>query len=291
MRGDLKGAREKTNQLLDASTPDLDGRLELLKIRATLSIIDGHLLESDRDQRALQKMQVAAGLGGSYLTAAIALALNDIWYRRDSATGLALLDSAVARFPLATLVPLDRNYAMLAYTYALGGRPTRARELLTELRANESVPFATPGGLSLRDEGAYLRALGATELAEGNAVSAVATLQRANELHFCPTCALPDLARALEVTGARDSAMVAYQRYVTTPWSEWQNAGGEYRVSAYARLGALHEARGDTTLALRAYDKVAELWRTADPELQPAVSDARRRATALRGATKETFAH
>jgi DNA-binding SARP family transcriptional activator/Tfp pilus assembly protein PilF/TolB-like protein len=291
MRGDVKGARERTERLLDAATPDLDGRLELLKIRATLCIIDGHLLESDRDQRALQKMQVAAGIGGGYLTAAIALALNDIWYRRDSVAGLALLDSGVARFPLAGLVPLDRNYAMLAYTYALGGRPARARELLAELRANESLPFATPGGMSLRDEGGYLRALGATELAEGKSAAAVATLQRATELHFCPTCALPDLARALELTGARDSAIVVYRRYVTTPWSEWQNAGGEYRVSAYRRLGALHEARGDTTLALGAYDKVVELWSTADPELQPAVSEARGRAAALRGATRRVSTH
>jgi tetratricopeptide (TPR) repeat protein len=171
---------------------------------------------------------------------------------------------------------------MLAYTYALGGRPARARELLAELRVNEAIPFATPGGLSLHDEGAYLRALGATELAEGHAAAAVATLQRATELHFCPTCALPDLARALEITGARDSAIVVYQRYVTTPWSEWQNAGGEFRVSAYRRLGALYEARGDSALALQAYDKVAELWHSADPELQPVVIDARQHAGALR---------
>ncbi|MEO8562303.1 MAG: BTAD domain-containing putative transcriptional regulator [bacterium] len=291
MRGELKGARAKTEQLLASATPDLDGRLELLKIRATLSIIDGHLLESDRDQRAIQKMQVAAGLGGSYLTAAIALALTDIWYRREAAAGIALLDSSVARFPLAGLVPLDRNYAMLAYTYALGGRPLRARELLAELRANESLPFATPGGLSLRDEGGYLRALGATELAEGKPAAAVATLQRATELHFCPTCALPDLARALELTGAHDSAIVVYQRYVTTPWSEWQNAGGEYRVSAYRRLGALHDARGDTAIAIAAYDKVVDLWSTADPELQSAVADARQRAAALRGATRRVSVH
>ncbi|MEP6729118.1 MAG: BTAD domain-containing putative transcriptional regulator [bacterium] len=291
MRGELKGARERTEQLLAAATPDLDGRLELLKIRSTLSIIDGHLQESDRDQRALQKMQVAGGLGGSYLTAAIALALNDIWYRGDSVAGIALLDSSVARFPLAAMVPLDRNYAMLAYTYALGGRPARARELLAELRANESLPFATPGGLSLHDEGGYLRALGATELAEGKVKEAVATLQRAAELHFCPTCALPDLARALELTGARDSAIVVYQRYVTTPWSEWQNAGGEYRVSAYRRLGALHDARGDTALALRAYDKVVDLWSSADAELQPAVTAARQRATSLRAATRTVAAH
>ena len=126
----------------------------------------------------------------------MALAFCDIWYRHDRARGLALLDAAVARYPLGSLPPLDRNYATLAYVYALGGRPARARELLADVRANERVPGTTRGGLGLRDEGTYLRALGATEIAEGKPAQAVVTLRQSVNLYFCPTCTLPDLARA-----------------------------------------------------------------------------------------------
>ncbi|HMI56994.1 MAG TPA: hypothetical protein VK511_03015, partial [Gemmatimonadaceae bacterium] len=105
-------------------------------------------------------------------------------------------------------------------------------------------------------------------------------------VYFCPTCTLPDLARALELSGNPDSAIAVYQRYVTTPWSEWQNALGEFRVTSYQRMAELNEARRDTAKALAAYDEVAALWGGADAELQPAVAVARKRALALREAKR-----
>ena len=136
----------------------------------------------------------------------------------------------------------------------------------------------------MRDEGTYLRALGATELAEGKPAQAVATLRSSVRLYFCPTCTLPDLARALELAGYPDSAIAVYQQYVTTPWSEWPNALGEFRTTSYQRLAALHEARGDTAQAMAAYEKVATLWADADAELQPIALNARQRAAAMRTA-------
>jgi serine/threonine-protein kinase len=282
MRGDIAGATARTHHMLVDAGTDAGSQLEPLKMLGTLALIRGQLAESDRDFDSVEVLQNGEGSGGGYLEAAAALAFCDIWYRHDRARGLALLDAAIARYPLASLQPLDRNYATLAYVYALGGRPARARELLADVRANERVPGTTRGGLGLRDEGTYLRALGATEIAEGKPAQAVVTLRRSVNLYFCPTCTLPDLARALELAGDPDSAIAVYQRYVTTPWSEWQNALGEFRVTSYQRLGSLNEARGDTAKALAAYDRVATLWGAADAELQPAVAAARKRAMALR---------
>jgi tetratricopeptide (TPR) repeat protein len=256
----------------------------------TLALIRGHLAESDRDFTAVQALHASEGNGGGYLEAAVALALSDIWYRHDRAHGLAVLDAAVARYPLATLSPLDRNYATLAYAYALGGRPARSRELLADVLTNERVPGTTRGGLGIRDEGTYLRALGATEIAEGKPAQAVATLRQSVRLYYCSTCTLPDLARALELAGDPDSAIVVYQQYVTTPWSEWQNALGEFRVTSYQRLAALQEARGDTAKAIAAYDRVTTLWGGADRELQPSVADARKHALALRATHRNVAA-
>jgi tetratricopeptide (TPR) repeat protein len=285
-RGEYDSARLRTQQLLIDAGTDAGSRLEPLKMLGTLALIRGHLAESDRDFDEVETLQTGEGSGGGYLEAAVALAFSDIWYRHQRERGLALLDAAIARYPLETLPPLDRNYATLAYVYALGGRPARARELLADVRANERVPGTTRGGLGLRDEGTYLRALGATELAEGKPAQAVATLRQSVSLYFCPTCTLPDLARALELSGSPDSAIAVYQLYVTTPWSEWQNALGEFRVTAYERLGALNEARGDTAKAIAAYDQVTKLWGGADAELQPAVADAREHAVALRAAKR-----
>ena len=123
--------------------------------------------------------------------------------------------------------------------------------------------------------------MGTTEIAEGHFAQSVVTLRRAVALSTCPTCALPDLARAYELAGARDSAIATFERYVTTPWSEWQNAEGEFRVTAYQHLARLYEARGDSARAISAYDKVSALWRGADLGLQPQVADARRHAALL----------
>jgi DNA-binding SARP family transcriptional activator/Tfp pilus assembly protein PilF/TolB-like protein len=282
MRGDFDDAAVRTQRILADAGTDAGSRLEPLKMLGTLALIRGHLDDADRDFGAVEALQVGEGSGGGYLEAAVALAFSDIWYRHENAKGLALLDAAVARYPLASLEPLDRNYATLAYIYALGGRPARARELLADVRENERVPGTTRGGLGIRDEGTYLRALGATEIAEGKPAQAVVTLRQSVKLYFCPTCTLPDLARALELAGYPDSAIAVYQQYVTTPWSEWQNALGEFRPTAYQRLAALHEARADTAQAIAAYDKVASLWVTADAGLQPIVLNSRDRATALR---------
>ena len=286
MRGDFEGARARTQRMLADAGTDPGSRLEPLKMLGTLALISGHLDESDRDFDAVEALQAGEGSGGGYIEAAVALAFSDIWYRHESARGLALLDAAVARYPLASLPPLDRNYATLAYVYALGGRPARARELLADVRANERVPGQTRGGLGLRDEGTYLRALGATEIAEGRPAQAVTTLRQSVKVYFCPTCTLPDLARAFELAGYPDSAIAVYQQYVTTPWSEWHNALGEFRTTAYDRLASLHEARGDTAQAISAYDTVGSLWKTADAQLQPIVADALRRAAALRAGKK-----
>ncbi len=47
------------------------------------------------------------------------------------------------------------------------------------------------------------------------------------------------------------------------------------------RVGEVYEARGDRARAADYYSQFAELWRGADPGLQPRVTDARRRLAAL----------
>jgi hypothetical protein len=47
------------------------------------------------------------------------------------------------------------------------------------------------------------------------------------------------------------------------------------------RLGQLHDARNDTTRALSYHSRFVDLWKDADPELQPRVAAARRRIAEL----------
>ena len=47
--------------------------------------------------------------------------------------------------------------------------------------------------------------------------------------------------------------------------------------AAHERLGQLYEAKGNTTKAVEHYQAFIDLWKNADPELQPRVAGARRR--------------
>jgi eukaryotic-like serine/threonine-protein kinase len=49
----------------------------------------------------------------------------------------------------------------------------------------------------------------------------------------------------------------------------------------YKRLGELYEERGDAVKALDYYGRLVDLWKNADPELQPAVRDVRQRLARL----------
>ncbi len=291
MRGDFDAAKSKADSLLATAGTDVLDRTDALQMLTTLAIIRGRLEDAMRYRRDLMELQAREGSPSDYIDAAAQLSFLEIWYRHDTAGGLRTLDAALVRYPLAGLPPLDRQYAAIAYVYALAGEPARARATLSEIRAYEAVPWHTPAGLSIRDEGGYLRALGAAEIAEGRYAQAVVTLRRSVDVYFCPSCAVPDLARAFELAGQPDSAIAQYNRYVTMPWSEWRNAGGEFRVSAYGRLGALHEGRGEMEAAIHAYDQVVALWGGADAELQPVVADARRRAAALRGTLASQLSH
>ncbi len=65
-----------------------------------------------------------------------------------------------------------------------------------------------------------------------------------------------------------------------SPWD-----AGVYQTTqpgAYFRMAELYEARGDRARAIDFYGRFTELWREADPQLQPRVAEAKRRIAELR---------
>ena len=281
-REDYAGAERKTRVLLAAAGSDIKRRTAPLRMLAVLAVMRGHLIEAEGDLQSYVNLEATDGTPGEYLDGMILLAFIQMQYRGDAAGAVTRIETALSRYPLGTIAPLDRHHAFLAYTYALTGLPQRARGVLADFRTADASPGVTRGGLGLRDAGGYLRAQGAAELAEHHYREAVRTLTRAVDLSDCSVCALPDLARAYDLAGLPDSAIATYQRYLGTPWSDWMSADGEFHVPAWRRLGELYDARGDSALAIAAYSKVATLWSDADADLQPEVAAARRRAEALR---------
>ena len=88
---------------------------------------------------------------------------------------------------------------------------------------------------------------------------------------------LPDLGRAYEAAHKLDAATIVYERYVTTPWVFRYEIDAAELGWALKRLGELHDLRGETAKAAEARRQLLYLWRRADAELQPLVSEVRRR--------------
>ncbi|HWG52653.1 MAG TPA: hypothetical protein VN677_05085, partial [Gemmatimonadaceae bacterium] len=104
----------------------------------------------------------------------------------------------------------------------------------------------------------------------------------------CAPCLAFDLARAYDAAGNADSAAVFFEQYLATPvWFKADPAMDPIRVPAIReRLGQLYESLGKTDKAAENYRAFIQLWKNADPELQPRVADARRRLARLTSAEK-----
>lgn len=78
-----------------------------------------------------------------------------------------------------------------------------------------------------------------------------------------------------------DSAIAAFEHFVNAPSVRRTVADAWNLHWILRRLGELYEARGDREAAAHYYQKFITLWKDADPELQPAVDDVRRRLSRL----------
>jgi eukaryotic-like serine/threonine-protein kinase len=110
---------------------------------------------------------------------------------------------------------------------------------------------------------------------------AVRCRQQAASGSWCRICGLVGLGRAYERAGEPDSAIAAYERYVTTPDFVRSGLDAIELGAVYQRLGELYEARGNRAKAAQYYTRLVQLWKDCDPELRPEVARAQRRLKAL----------
>ncbi len=167
--------------------------------------------------------------------------------------------------------------------YAAAGRPDRARAVLQrhiDRLDTTAQRVAQPG---LED------ARGWIALGEGRHDDAIAHFRRAEMLpdgpaFECPSCMPLALAHAYDAARETDSAIVMLERFVragSKSFPIWNQV--MFRGRAHERLGQLHESAGNRERAAHHYEQFVELWRQADPELQPSVAAARQRLAELRG--------
>jgi tetratricopeptide (TPR) repeat protein len=246
----------------------------------SLSLVQGKLTEAE----SVYRSKLAGSSALNYLGLTVDLAFVDTWHRGELERGLGSVDAALERYPLDELEPRSWLFGDLAALFALAGRLDRAHAMVAA-HAAAFGPDSQPNGV-----------LGIVALEEGRYQDAIAEFRTEfvptnfSGTH-CPICNLPRLGRAYDLAGESDSAIATYERYVTTPW--WHRTIGAPGYNArdgsdawwlgpiYERLGQLYEQRGDREKAIYYHGKLVELWKDADPELQPRVEAARRAMEAL----------
>jgi tetratricopeptide (TPR) repeat protein len=211
-----------------------------------------------------------------YLEQTAQLAALDLRFGVPAPRVMARVDSALRRHPLESIDRFDRPYVDLAYVYARAGRVGDARKVLQEYER------VIPEGVRRGKPNRFLAA-GAVAEAEGRNRDALAAYRQwYDAAGICGICGLYEMATVYDRMNLPDSSLVTLQQAVDVPIVDGR-AFQEPRTLAptYKRLGELYEARGDRKRAADYYGRFVELWKDADPELQPSVREVRGRLAHL----------
>jgi eukaryotic-like serine/threonine-protein kinase len=244
----------------------------------TIALMRGQLASAERWRAQATQAAVQGGTGVAPFNDAADRAMVAAWFRENPRAAAAILDSALAGGALEKLAPIARPYPRLANAYALAGRVDRARQMLAGFEDSRKTQ-----GRYADEQDRHVMA-GEIALAERDYGAAIREL-RAADKWGCPVCLLPEIARAYDLGGNTDSALVLFRQFADKLYTVYPNSdmstAGQFTGGVYKRLGELYEAKGDRENAARFYTKFVDLWKNADPELQPKVAEVRKRLARL----------
>ena len=190
------------------------------------------------------------------------------------------LDNAAVEPPAGTARWEHFRMGLIAYGYALAGQTERASEMLEHMDS-----LAAPGDFRPWTVGEHARA--AIAMQEGNPESSLEHLVRARQSDY-------GVARingrvfsgdAYAASGRLEEAVAQYTSALSSYHLNYREDALWAPLLPYAhrRLGDVYLALGDTTAAIEHISAFADMWRDADPELQPMVEKARAEVQALGG--------
>jgi tetratricopeptide (TPR) repeat protein len=193
------------------------------------------------------------------------------------------LEAALRASPMERLPVQARPYFPLAITYALAGRPDLARAVLGRFNAEVTDPT-----LRNRQRPAVDLTEGIIARAEGRWTEAIAKLRQGDRLPDgpagrCGYCLATNLIWVFAEAGMADSALAEYESYRAAGYGARERDGPDTELGAptLLALARIYESKGDTANAVAHYREFIELWKDADPELQPGVAAASERLRQL----------
>jgi eukaryotic-like serine/threonine-protein kinase len=285
MRRDYDAAERVARAVADSSKPS--GAIFAQDVLVAIAMVQGRLHEAER--RYAQVNEAKARLRGDTVSSrniALFHAMLDGQLRGDSSRADETLDAALRATPAAS-VPLAQDESLnLAFAYASLGAAAKARQTLSQHEARLDAMGRR------QDAVALARTRGMVALAEGRSDSAIAEFRTSDtEADGLPTstcilCVPLFIGMAFDRSGHADSARAYLTKYVDMIGTGHGALDGYYLGPSLYRLGELYESAGDTKHATEYYGRFVDLWKNADPDLQPRVVEARKRIERMNRATR-----
>jgi tetratricopeptide (TPR) repeat protein len=276
-RHEYEAAYKYARAAADADTTPPRGKALALNSAVMTAALRGQLREAERLYPAsVDAMARALGSTTSPYRTAYFHTMVDGELRGNTARQIAMLDSTRRAHPVGS-EPVGSDQSMfLVLSYASAGAPARAREVMNQWEARLD-------SLGRRQNHVWLMLLnGTVALAEGKADSAVEYYRRADfDADGLPSSAgtvwSPLLVGlAFDRGGQADSARKYLTQYAEMAGTGHFQADPFYMAPTLFRLGQLYQSAGDTARAMDYYGRFVRVWKDADPDLQPRVTEAKK---------------
>ena len=257
-----------------AKTPGV--RAEEASFLAGLATMRGRVREGQR--WTAQTIVDPAGTPGA-AAQRLAVMLDTAWvqayFLNNAAAARATIRRALMLVPMESLGPGDRPWIdLLDIAAAMHDGPAAhsyESALLKDLPLSRLATYV----------GVADHVHGIVAMADNRPKDALALIATAYKGDARRDVTGPIRAQAFDLLNQPDSAIAEFELYVHTS-DGLLRSRANYYAGSFKRLGELYEAKGNTAKAIENYRKFIDLWKDADPELQPAVRAARARLEELK---------
>jgi eukaryotic-like serine/threonine-protein kinase len=251
-------------------------RAEIAGILDGVSTVRGRVREGQR--WLTQTIVDDAGTPGGNAERLAAI-LDSAWvqahFMNDATAAHATVRRALAQMPIETLAPGDRPWqSLVAIANAMHDGPAAHAY---EASLEKDLPLSRLATIV-----GYRDAMrGYVAMADNRPKDALPLFAAAYKGDVGREDTGPVRAQAFDLTNQPDSAIAEFERFVDSV-DGLLRTKPDYLAGSFKRLGELYEAKGNTTKAVENYQKFIDLWKDADPELQPAVRSAKARLDELK---------
>ena len=279
--GFIAGARgdaPRAVKLLDSAariSSEPRGRVFFRQLAAEVLDNLGRIKEGDRELRDAAVVVAERGMQTFPAGDSLSAIQRDASLFGAPAAYVLRVDAVVGRPGFAE----TRAHLAAASTYAMLGRADKAKAMLAKYDADvRDTAFRRVSEPDRHNTLAFVA------LAEHRPLDAVPEFRRGDvqpdgPATNCAGCLPNYLARAFDAAGVADSAIAQIETFLRVPVV----ARGVPLATPLLeeRLAQLYEAKGNAEKAAEHYRAFIEIWKNADPELQPRVAEARRRLLKL----------